>query len=652
MERWKSTRTVSLSRKFDASTAFDSSASAADFIALLVGPPDYPTTLPRVMDDYSRQIFAKVEITYTDPFKDETLVITLPETARFTSEKFLSDGILSPTYKWFSLHDNKLDGSYHPLPSNANYSVGWWGKELSNSSGVFTNPQVITIEFSPRTLTEVQLVGDDLLECYPVDFTYALYDADNNLQHSIVVEDNASPYWKSGVPELLDTVKAVITINKVSKGNSSLKLLELMTAIIQTYENDMLESIHILEEIGYATGSVPLGNISSNEVDITISNADRRFDLDNENSTIHGFVKRNRKVRVWLGAEVNGEVEWAPMGTYWTTSWDIRDDSLSVTLTARDRLELLRLTFMRAPIFQNKSLYYLFDYVLRYAGLTVEEFELDPALEDVTIPYAWLDNITHRDALARLARCGVVQVYCTRDGVIRVNKDLDAPAETSHVFDEKVNVYSSRNPLAVAEQVNHVEVVHQQWAPVAGTEVYDSQESFTIPAGTTYSHIVEFSRSPVLSINPPSITATGTVTLEGYTLYATGVELRLKNTTGSAITVSAITITGTVLEEQSRGTIVAKDDSAILQDGKISVSISDSLIQSQAYATELASQILQAYKDSRLDITIENRGNVASELGSRVAFRKVKGSETYYMVTRQSMTWAGYLEATTEGKKL
>lgn len=609
-------------------------------------------TLEKVMDWPSRQVFAKVEIQYTEPLKDETLVITTPATARFTSSSFLSDGINEPSFKWASLHENKLDGSYHPLPSNDNYSVGWWGSVLSDANGYFASPQKITIEFSPRSLTSVQVSGDSALGCYPVDFTYKLFDEDNNLQHTITVTGNTEVHWESNVPLLPNTTKAEIEVTKISKSHHSLKLLELITVIIQTYERDMLESVQLLEEVGYVTGSVPIGNISSNEVDVTISNADRRFDLDNEDSPLYGFIKRHRRVRVWFGAEVNGNIEWSLMGVYWTTSWDIRDDLLTATLTARDRLELLRLSFIRAPIFQNKSLYYLFDYVLRDAGLKIEEFEIDPDLEDIIIPYAWLDNITHREALARLAKCGIVQVYCKRDGKIRVNKSLDAPADIAHVFDESTNVYSSRHPLAVTEQVNYVEVVHQQWAPTPGVEVYNSEEAFTINAGETYVHQIEFNRGPVVSISTPVVTASGTVTIEGYTLYATGLELRLKNTSGSIITISSINITGTILEEQSRGTVIAKDDRAISQDGKIGVSVSDVLIQSQSYAVELADQILQTYKDSRLDVVIENRGNVAAQLGSRVKFVKENGKESEYMVTRQTMTWAGYLEATTEGKRL
>jgi len=34
--------------------------------------------------------------------------------------------------------------------------------------------------------------------------------------------------------------------------------------------------------------------------------------------------------------------EWVPLGVFWSLDWDSPDDSLEATVTARDRMELLR----------------------------------------------------------------------------------------------------------------------------------------------------------------------------------------------------------------------------------------------------------------------------------------------------------------------
>ena len=40
--------------------------------------------------------------------------------------------------------------------------------------------------------------------------------------------------------------------------------------------------------------------------------------------------------------EVKFRQEWVPLGTFWSLDWDSPDDSLEATVTARDRMELLR----------------------------------------------------------------------------------------------------------------------------------------------------------------------------------------------------------------------------------------------------------------------------------------------------------------------
>ncbi len=40
--------------------------------------------------------------------------------------------------------------------------------------------------------------------------------------------------------------------------------------------------------------------------------------------------------------EVMFRQEWVPLGTFWSLDWDSPDDTLEATVTARDRMELLR----------------------------------------------------------------------------------------------------------------------------------------------------------------------------------------------------------------------------------------------------------------------------------------------------------------------
>jgi hypothetical protein len=46
--------------------------------------------------------------------------------------------------------------------------------------------------------------------------------------------------------------------------------------------------------------------------------------------------------------------EWVPLGTFWSLDWDSPDDTLEATVTARDRMELLRKSIYETSPFMGK----------------------------------------------------------------------------------------------------------------------------------------------------------------------------------------------------------------------------------------------------------------------------------------------------------
>jgi len=610
-------------------------------------------TIKEVMNSPSRKIYGKVEITYTEPFKDESISLSSNQVGRGTDPEELADAKVSPPYKWFSLHDSKLDGTYHPMPSKKQYSIGLWGTSLSDAQGVLGSPLEVTIQFAPRAVISLQLPGDDKLNSFPVDFTFRLYDSEGTLLYTHPVTGNTNVRWMESIVPVLNVSKITVTVTKINKPNQVAKLTELFTAIVETYLDDNIGSIHSLEEIGYEMQGLPIGNLSSNEVDIVLSNEDRRFDLQNTNSVLYGYIRRNRRVDVWLGAEVDGVMEWYSLGKYWTTQWDISHETMSVAVTARDRLEILRYSdFTTSKVYQNYSLYQLFELVLQDAGLSSDEYVIDEELKDMTVKYAWFDKVSHRQALAQLAGCGIIHVYCMRDGRIRVSNGFDATSQVQQVFDDDVNVVSTRYPVAVSEQINYVEVTSKEWGVAATTKVFETDESFVVPGNSSVTQTFEFTRKPMFSISTPTVTASGALTVT-YSLYAWGVDVTFSNTQATAVTVTSVVINGQPLEVIGSRVLVAKDDDLIREDGKIRVPIDHDFIQSTTYAQQLANEVLNTYKQSTYDIALENRGDISLNLADRVLVRDSRtNTEREYIVTRQTLSWAGYLEATTEGKLL
>lgn len=608
-----------------------------------------------VMDAPSRKIYGKVEITYSDPFLDETITATASEAGRYTDPKYTADNIQSSQYKWFSLHSNKLDGSFHPMPSdNKNTSVGWWGTTFSDVNGVLPVPVSLTVQFEARPIYTLKVVGDDKLNEYPVDFTIQLYDEVNTVLYTETVVNNNSVLWTKDIPDINGVTKMVLTVTKINKPNSVVKITEFYTAVTETYLDEDIVFIHLLEEQTFDDMTLPIGNVSANEIDIRLKNVNRKFDPSNKNSPLYGLLKRNRRMRAWLGAEVKqGEIEWYPLGVFWTLDWNAPNSQMYVDTTGRDRLELMRLTdFTKSQVYQDYSLYQLAEIVLQDYGLKPEEYVLDPKLENIIIPYAWFDRISHRDALAQIAAAGLARLYCDREGrvVMTVFEPADYPL---YEFTKDWSIIDMDHPLAWSQITNVVEVKSSPLAPGPTEEIYRSLEVITVPAGGEYSETIRFNEVPCLEVQAPSITAGPNVYVKSYTIYAWGMDVTYQNTGLTDETITEVIIQGKKLKPTGSRVAIARDERSIRDNGIQKKTIENPFIQSFQRAQEIADSILATYKDPRHDVTLETRGNIALQLGDRVtAPDDNEETKTDYFIVRQDINWDGSLMSRVQAQKI
>ena len=258
-----------------------------------------------------RKVSARCVIDYTDPFIDQSITATVNERANVSYPQQTADNVEETPHKWAAL-DGTWDittGEYHLAPSPERAPVqqfGWWGAQFSGVGGVFSLPYPeLTVTHVSRPVHIFRVVGDSARGEYPVDFTIRLYSSTNTLLHTENVIGNTEVNWfKIPTEPVLDVAKQVLTISKWSHEGRCAKIVEFFTSISETYEVGDLVSVRFLEEREVSQGSLPIGNISSNEVTVVLNNENRKFDLDNEASPLKNLLKPNRRIRVWLGSEI------------------------------------------------------------------------------------------------------------------------------------------------------------------------------------------------------------------------------------------------------------------------------------------------------------------------------------------------------------
>ena len=605
-----------------------------------------------LMNADSVQIVGKVEMTYSDLIVDTSVTASASETNTKASEAQLINGKIVPDRKWFAFRENTLDGSCHFLPTDKVEEIGWWSEQSSDSSGEFAVPLTITVEFNPKAVDVVAVYGDSELNNFPVDFTTKLY-AGAVLQYTHTVVDNTEALYIGQIPNQFNITSMVLSITKISHPLVPAKVLEFYKSVKEIYDGDRIITMNVLEELHYDTNGIPLGNLSSNELDIVLENFDDKFTPGNTASLVQAYMKRYRLAKPYIGVVVNGTTNWYSLGTFWTVSWAPDAASSTVAITAFDRMELFNNTeFSTSSIYENYTATALFELILAAAGCGVDEYTIDSIFDDIIIPYTWFERGTHREALRQLAEGTSAFVYVDRTNHIVVTR-ADIHSDPVITFDDNVNVIAKSYPTVLSEVTNYVQVEAQLPSIKTGVTVYDSEESTNVGAGQSVVITCVFSQVPVKAITGNTLVGATNTTLVVTDLYCWGAVLTLTNAGLALETITSIELVGTTIVQSSGTFALAKNDASILDDGRLPVSVSNRFIQSTIQAQALADYLLSMYLNSRRTVVLDTIGDTSVLLRDSFSVLDAETSDVgEYMMTRQDIKYDGGLEIQVVGKFL
>ena len=653
------------------------------------GEPGATDTPKNACHQTVRSIHARATITYSAPDIDEGMTITMIGAADGTSKYDVIDGKIGNEYPCFSLRTDDgtdegtpictLDGSYHPMPDD---SVGFWSTTMSDESGAIEPGYLAYLSFDvARPVYDLSLYGTDKFnvnpttqECsqnYPVDFTITLYNAAGEVLLEYPVEGNTTWNWTHPLDSEIAGVKAMgFVITKISQAYSPLVVTEFFSSYSETYTDEDILYLSLLEERDYQGGTIPLGNVSSNELVLRLRNDDNRFSVDNEGSYLYGMIKKNRKIEVELGVEVpfGGSTVWYPAGTYYSMDWSVPQDEVYAEVIGFDLLERMRTSeFYTEEIYTDESLTDLAKAVLDDFGIDTTDtslYSIHADLDDIDIPYAYFGRTTHRDALVEIAEAGMCCLYMDRTGKLVIDRYDDTDTTSKYVLTAS-RYFSKDSPLNFSEMCNYVEITPRPRTKAASlTPVYTDTESFTVAAGTTVTKTCIFSGSdPVSDVGtvaaPPTTTGSyfttsgsGTIHIDTQTNYSWASEIVFHNDTGSDADVTKIVIEGKPLTLEGGAAAVAEDESSVRLNGKMALQspIENDLIQTTEYAQTLAEGILAVYKDPRRDVTVQARGYIMSQLGERMTVGTIDGQYSKdYTIVRQRIEYDGGLQVEMTG---
>ena len=624
-----------------------------------------------------RKIYGRITIDYTDPTIDQSVQIEANENANISHPYQVADNIKEPAAKYASLDGSWILGEGYvlaPLPGDASIrQMGWWGSTLAGANGYFSEPYpTLAITFLPRPIVKLQAVGDSQRQEWPVDFDINLYSGEN-LVYTEVVTNNDKIAWEKSLDDpVTEITKIELVIKRWSHAGRCAKIVEFFTSVQETYEGEDIISINLLEEKEIDTG-LPVGHISSNEISIKLHNIDRKFDVGNKQSPVYQLLKPNRRVRPWLGVKYdNDEMEWVPLGLFWTLNdWRANEAELSAQVSARDRLELLRRSkYSTSTVQQNKSLYDLAENILQDAGLTAEQYWIDDELKDFVIPYAYFNEQEHREALRKIAEACLGQVYCDREGVIRIEGpsymenllagetgtyflEGEFPAEIQVIKAYGIgpeDYFRKDNPPKTDGVANHIEVETQPLVVDEMKEVYKSNEPILIKAGETKIMTVRYNETPCIEATASLVDAPAGCAIQDVQYYAWGADVTVYSPNSGTFT---LVIEAKPLKVVNKEKVIAKDDASIAENGLLTYKFpANPLVQTTAMAQDIANRLLNMFKDPRRDLELEWRGNPALQLNDIVIVPDYKDERGYFYVIKNELEFTGALRARLSGRRI
>lgn len=373
----------------------------------------------------TREIKAKVEITWTDPREESTVNVSSNDLNNVSNPYQTIDNTELPNLNWFALNSSKVGDITKLMPSKENldkFQVGWWSGSASNESNVFITPPELVLNLGRRSVRILKVVGDNLKLEYPVDFEIKIYD-ENTLIFTKTVIGNNSVYWEFDIANenINIATRMVLRVTKWNKPYCCAKILEFFSSIKKTYTSDDILFLNVVEE-SETQGGLPFGSISSNQLSLKLNNIDDMHTPSNSKSPLYGLIKKNRKIKVWIGLRYETYIEWRQMGVYWSGDWKASTHETYVETIGHDLLHLMTETEFKTEILENTNLYNLAELVLQDYGLSSDMYKIDISLQQFLIPYAWFDKTTHREALRQIAEASVSRVYADREGKIRIEK--------------------------------------------------------------------------------------------------------------------------------------------------------------------------------------------------------------------------------------
>lgn len=620
---------------------------------------------------------AMIEISWATSAVDQNVVLASNDINRIDRTGQLFNGETDSGQKWAYIHTGLIaDGSFHAMPDlDSDPQAGWYGSSLvSDGSGDFSTEPYLQITHDARSYTSISIAGDSEYDEYPVDFTITYTHAGGPTVQ--VITSNTERIYSAIFSSIKDVTAVKVEISKWSAINTIVKVTQFAGALIELYKSDEIVELNILEETNSDTGVVPIGNVSSNELDVALLNTDRRFSYGNTDSIYVTSLRSRRKIRCWLGfilpvgsADATGDVEgyivetvsgekigYMPYGVYWSKDWISNYNSQVTTTTAYDIAYLLsQKDFLRSDIYTG-AVETIVNAILTEALADIPELNWSVNADTGAIIWSGVsfEPKNYLEVLKDIAEATLSYTYVDRNGVLIIGSRLGAiiPVEAWQQVDLSTYYNYESNPK-LDELINAIRVGYTKYnVGTPGENIYSADEVFTIPASGFLNFFILWSKSPV---NPATVVgaltdATGAAQITAGVAYAYGGDIEVSGDPGDQFKIS---VTGTPFELEENTETTANDANSVNLYGVREFALTGNiLITAVAQAQGIADLLLSLYGNVRQDGSMQWPASTLLSVGDTLEVTEFESdtveTKDFFLIKRQSIKFDGSMQGQTE----
>lgn len=600
-------------------------------------------------DSQVRRLYGKVKIIYQDADASYEIGVNTSGDSKISFPNQVYEGNLLPTAKACTMDGHStMNGEYQMIDETC--IVGWWSDELSDENGEYQsgNYPFLELNFIKRPVSTWTLLGDRKLEQFLVDFDLELYDENNDLLLTHSVRDNEEMKLKVVFERLFDNVARIkLIVRKINTPNAVVKLIQFFDVLEENYSGGDLKDFEVLEALATDCEGISYG-ITSNTLNVTIYNKDRKFDLGH----LKDYLLLDRTVIPYIGIEnEQGEVEYQQLGVYYSDEWSVPQEGQWVKLKCLDRLmKFQKMTYIGYPFSENVSLKAIAEDILKSAGLSQNKYEIDEKLGEMIVPYAFLGKKSVWDALQDVCNAGLCRVYLTRDNVVKISVE-NLEVENNGMEIKPNRIFSYEMQTRKTDFSNHIEVnysdINASLTESTRQIVYSNM--ITIDPNSKRRMIVDYSQNvtnayltylPIENIN-----------LLSFKSSINCGEFELENTSDQTIVVT-VEISGLSIAVNTQ-TVIIEDEKSVGNYGVMSYKpASSELVQTYSRAVEIGNYFMKILNQGAGTLRIVWRGDPDLKLENKFTCVNRFGVAKEYINQYNRFTFDGGLKQETKAREV